>query len=143
VTLTGLVPQAGAPAYLAASDVFLSPHVPNPDGTPFFGSPTKLFEYMAMGKPIVAADLDQIGEVLRGTYLDETPSPEGPLAELYTPADENAFVAAFRRVVENPEHSATMGARARDAALQSYTWDRHVEKILGRLKTLNLGAESH
>ena len=60
----GLVPQEEGPAYLAACDILASPHVPNPDGTPFFGSPTKLFEYMAMGRAIVASDLEQIGEVL-------------------------------------------------------------------------------
>src|SRR5262249_53598361 len=64
VVFTGLVPQDEGPRYLAACDVLASPHVPNPDGTPFFGSPTKLFEYMAMGKAIVASNLDQIGEVL-------------------------------------------------------------------------------
>ncbi|HKW78841.1 MAG TPA: glycosyltransferase, partial [Candidatus Limnocylindria bacterium] len=53
VRFAGLVPQAEAPGYLAASDVVVAPHVPNADGSPFFGSPTKLFEYMAMGKAVV------------------------------------------------------------------------------------------
>ena len=73
VTLAGIRPQAETPRTLAASDILLSPHVPNPDGTPFFGSPTKLFEYMAMGKPIVASDLDQIGWVLKGWRPGEPP----------------------------------------------------------------------
>ena len=30
----------------------------------FFGSPTKLFEYMALAGGIVASDLEQIGQVL-------------------------------------------------------------------------------
>src|SRR5262249_20885353 len=64
VTLTGRLPRSVAPAYLGASDGLGSPHVANADGSRFFGSPTKLFEYMAMGKAIVASDLDQIGEVL-------------------------------------------------------------------------------
>ena len=77
VTLAGMRPQAETPSTLAASDVLLSPHVPNPDGTPFFGSPTKLFEYMAMAKPIVASDLDQIGWVLKGWRPGEPPPAAG------------------------------------------------------------------
>ncbi len=65
--LTGLIPQGKGPAHLTACDSLASLHVPNPDGTPFFGSPTKLFEYMAMCEGIVASDLDQIGEVLWST----------------------------------------------------------------------------
>ena len=50
VELTGLVDHDHALALLAGCDVCVSPHVPNPDGTPFFGSPTKLFEYMGLGE---------------------------------------------------------------------------------------------
>ena len=64
VELTGVVPHERAVELLAACDVCVSPHVPNPDGTRFFGSPTKLFEYMGLGKAIVASDLEQIGEVI-------------------------------------------------------------------------------
>ena len=60
-TFTGLVPQAEAPRYLALSDSFLSPHPAQKDMLSF-GSPTKLFEYMAMGKAIVASRLEQIGD---------------------------------------------------------------------------------
>ena len=64
VTFTGLIAQARTVNYLATADILISPHVQNADGSKFFGSPTKLFEYMAMGKGIIASDLDQIGEVL-------------------------------------------------------------------------------
>src|SRR5262249_61279701 len=85
VRFTGLIEQADGPQHLAACDVLASPHVPNADGTPFFGSPTKLFEYMAMGKAIVASDLDQVSEVLRHGETawmvppaDANPPPAGP-----------------------------------------------------------------
>ncbi len=51
---TGAVSQAEGPARLAACDILVAPHVPNIDGSKFFGSPTKLFEYMAICKAIAA-----------------------------------------------------------------------------------------
>jgi O-antigen/teichoic acid export membrane protein/glycosyltransferase involved in cell wall biosynthesis len=130
VTLTGIIPQSTAPAYLAVSDIFLSPHVPNADGSAFFGSPTKLFEYMAMERPIVASDLDQIGKVLRGAYFDGIGDIVGPLAELFIPNSENGFVAALRKIVENPVLAREMAKNARAAALGSFTWRHHVNAIL-------------
>jgi glycosyltransferase involved in cell wall biosynthesis len=138
VTLAGIVPQNVAPAYLAASDIFLSPHVPNADGSEFFGSPTKLFEYMAMERPIVASDLGQIGKVLRGVYFDGTKDPGQPLAELFTPNSEDGFLAALRRVIENPVAAREMAKNARAAALGSFTWRHHVDAILRRSRDLGM-----
>ena len=122
VVLTGLVPQAAAPLHLAASDVLVSPHVPNADGTPFFGSPTKLFEYMAAGKAIVASDLDQIGDVLRDDR-----------ALLVRPGDVDDLVRGIRDAVADPALRSRLGARARQRVLDRYTWQHHVEAILERL----------
>jgi glycosyltransferase involved in cell wall biosynthesis len=127
VTLAGLVPQAAAPAYLAASDILLSPHVANADGTPFFGSPTKLFEYMAMGKAIVASDLDQIGEVLAEVGGRR-------LAVLVPPGDEAALEHGIRSLADDPEERARLGAAARAEVLERYTWRHHVEAILAGLR---------
>ena len=69
ITLTGMIFFIRVSQYLAAYDILVSPHVPNSDGAPFFGSPTKLFEYMTTGKGIVASNLDQIGEVLKHKKL--------------------------------------------------------------------------
>jgi len=138
VTLTGMVPQNSAPAYLAASDIFLSPHLPNADGSEFFGSPTKLFEYMAMERPIVASDLAQIGSVLRGEYPGFAEAPVAPMAELFIPGDENDFLAALRKVVENPKSAREMARNARAAALNSFTWNHHVSAILSRARDLGV-----
>lgn len=124
VVLTGLVPQEQGPAHLAAMDVLASPHVPNPDGTPFFGSPTKLFEYMAMGRGIVASDLDQIGEVLEH---DRT-------AWMVKPGDADALVVGLATLIDDPERRARLGVAARQEALAKYTWREHTRRIVEALK---------
>lgn len=126
-TLTGLVPQDAAPRYLAASDILLSPHVRNADGTPFFGSPTKLFEYMAMAKGIVASDLEQIGEVLRRSYRagalpGAACDPDDPhLAVLIEPGSIEQLAEGIRFLVERPDYREILGRNARQEVLARYT----------------------
>jgi len=123
VELTGLVDHDRALALLASCDVCVSPHVPNPDGTPFFGSPTKLFEYMGLGKPIVASDLNQIGEVIdhERTGL------------LCTPGDVDAAAAAVDRLLGDPALRERLGRAALDEARQTYSWAAHTRRILDAL----------
>lgn len=138
--LTGLIPQAQAPIHLFSSDFLLSPHVPNSDGSRFFGSPTKLFEYMAMDKGIVASELDQIGDVLspgiRVTELPSTPptSESDPVAVLCKPGDVEELITGIKFVVSNPEWNSCLGKNARHKALNQYTWDHHVQAILEGLE---------
>ena len=122
--LTGLVPQEEGPGHLAACEMVVSPHVPNPDGTPFFGSPTKMFEYMAMGKGIVASRLDQIGEILE----------HGRTAWMVEPGDEGSLVAGLERLVEDEPLRKRLGEAARREAMEKYTWREHTRKIIERLR---------
>lgn len=122
--LTGLVPQAEGPSYLAACDILVSPQVPNADGTPFFGSPTKLFEYMAMGKAIVASDLDQLGEVISH---DRT----GWLVE---PGSVDGLLAGLQLLIGDSERRARLGHAAREETLERYTWNAHTRRILQALE---------
>jgi glycosyltransferase involved in cell wall biosynthesis len=120
---TGLVAQEKGPEHLAACDVLVSPHVPNADGSPFFGSPTKLFEYMSMGKGIVASNLDQIGEVLH----------HGETAWLVPPGDAGALSAGLDRLVRDAELRRSLGAAARLDVLAHHTWRAHVRRTLDAL----------
>ena len=123
VVLTGPVPQAAGPSYLAACDVLVSPHVRNADGTPFFGSPTKVFEYMAMGKGVVASNLDQIGEVLR----------HGETALLVEPGDADALAESIERLLADEPLSRRLGEAARRTVLASHTWTEHTRRIVEAL----------
>jgi glycosyltransferase involved in cell wall biosynthesis len=121
---TGEVPQEAGAEHLAACDLLASPHVPNPDGSPFFGSPTKLFEYMAMGKAIVASRLGQIGETLA----------DGETAVLVEPAAPDALAGGMARLLDDSELRARLGASARRRAVASCTWREHTQRIVNKVR---------
>lgn len=124
--LTGLIPQEEGPVHLAACDVLVASHVPTPDGTAFFGSPTKLFEYMAMGKGIVASDLDQIGEILEHNKT-------GWLVE---PGNAENLIKGIRELVENEHLRLMLGKNAREEVVKNYTWKGHAKKTVQGLKNV-------
>lgn len=124
--LTGLVHQEEGPAHLAACDILVSPHVPNPDGTPFFGSPTKLFEYMAMGKGIIASDLDQIGEILSHNRT----------AWMVRPGDIESLMDGIKKLVDDKELRDRLGNAARKRVVECYTWKEHTKRIIESLKSV-------
>lgn len=144
VTLTGLVPQHEAPLYLAASDILSSPHVSNADGTKFFGSPTKLFEYMAMGKAIVASDLDQIGDVLQNAIRlaskesENESEAKGRVAVLVKPGNPDELAQAIRMLAESRSLRSLLGNGARHLAIERYTWKSHIDAILAGAKVTNI-----
>ena len=120
---TGLIPQESGPQYLAAADILVAPHIPNPDGTPFFGSPTKLFEYMAMGSGIVASNLDQIGEVLQ----------HGKTGWLVKPGDTESLWMGLKTLVDNEKLRTELGQAARKEVITRYTWQEHTHRIIEKL----------
>ena len=125
VTLTGVVPPDEIPRHLAVSDLLVSPHVANPDGSAFFGSPTKLFEYMAAGKAIVASDLNQIGEALAGGS-----------GILVPPGDDRELLREITRAAANPALRVELGQRARRRAVERYTWTQHARAILSAIEQI-------
>jgi glycosyltransferase involved in cell wall biosynthesis len=137
VTLTGLVAQSEAAKCLASADLLVSPHVSNADGSNFFGSPTKLFEYMSMEKPIIASALGQIEEVIAGrgaTKLGSMPPGAGDMCGyLFEPGNARAFKDVLGKVVEDMPAAARMAKAARVEILNRYTWKRHVNAILERM----------
>jgi len=132
VKLTGLIPQKEAPIYLSISDCFLSPHIRQKGK--FIGSPTKLFEYMAFAKPIIASNLDQIGEVFTGKLyaneLDKFDSIKNESAIVYKPDNYDEFIKSILFVATKGNELERMGKNTYEMAMEKYTWDVHVDKIV-------------
>ena len=121
---------------MAASDIFVSPHVRNADGSAFFGSPTKLFEYLAMGRPVIASNIEQIGQIMEdcpkvGEISEETVSPERNQCGILVNAGEaEELCMSIHFLIENPEWRCMAGKNARHLAISRYTWKQHVRTIL-------------
>jgi glycosyltransferase involved in cell wall biosynthesis len=118
--LAGMVSPEAIPQHLDACDVLVSPHVQLPGGQEFFGSPTKLFEYMAAGKAIVASRLGQIGEVLEHERT----------ALLVPPGDVDALAAAIESLVGDPELRVRLGSAAREVAIARHSWRNNAQHVI-------------
>ncbi|HEX9614985.1 MAG TPA: glycosyltransferase family 4 protein, partial [Bacteroidota bacterium] len=120
VTMPGSIPHSQIPQYLAACDILLSPHVQNTDGTVFFGSPTKLFEYMAAGKAIVASPVGQIGEVLQ----------DGGTALFMTHKDPASLAEKILLLSNDEPLRKALGASARMDVVRNFSWRKNAERVV-------------
>jgi glycosyltransferase involved in cell wall biosynthesis len=79
---------------------------------------------MAMGKGIVASDLNQIGEVLKH---DDT-------AWLVKPGDVESLMQGLRILIDDRARRERLGRAARSEVVAKYTWKEHTRKIIDKLK---------
>ena len=101
VFITGFLPQQEAWEYVKDANVCVSPIYP----TPIYncGSPTKLIEYMAMGKAVVANDHPEQSLVISESK-----------AGICVPYEEDAFAQAILYLLKHPEEAKEMGIRGRE-----------------------------
>ncbi|MGF1538242.1 MAG: glycosyltransferase [Elainellaceae cyanobacterium] len=128
VTLVGHVEQSELATYLYAADVLVIPNSRNwklAETT----SPLKLFEYMAVKRPIVASALPNITTVLRDRHN----------ALLAEPDDPHAFKGAIAALLDDPGLSEQVAEQAAQD-VQQYTWEKRVDSVLAfaaeRLQTM-------
>jgi glycosyltransferase involved in cell wall biosynthesis len=117
VTITGHVPPADVASHLAGATMLVLPNTPSAISERYT-SPLKLFEYLGLGKPIVASRLPSILEIL----TDEQ------TALLVSPGDAPALAAALSRLAEDGALSQSLGAAAL-ALAPTYTWARRAERL--------------
>jgi glycosyltransferase involved in cell wall biosynthesis len=120
VRLAGHVEHRLVPAYLAASDVLVASYSSRTPGA-FHGSPLKLFEYMASGRPIVAADFP----ALRRHLVHERN------ALVVRRDDPRALEAGIARLREDRGLGQQLAERAAED-VRPYTWDARARAVLER-----------
>jgi glycosyltransferase involved in cell wall biosynthesis len=115
VHVTGAVAHAQIVEHLAAIDVALQP------AATAYASPMKIFEYLAMAKPVVSVDQENTREILE----------EGTNALFFPPGDRPAFVAAVQEVLSDQQRLESMSVAARAAVFdRGYLWDSNARKVI-------------
>lgn len=110
-------PHSEAPSTTAALDVCLIPYRINPYTKGL--SPIKLYEYLAMGKSVVATDLPYLRREAEHIHIAHSPEE---------------FAAAVGEILARPP-TAKERTRWR-AVAEAYSWDRQVDEIEHRLAPL-------
>ncbi|MDZ4169828.1 MAG: glycosyltransferase [Coriobacteriia bacterium] len=128
VHLVGAVPYATMMRYTASADAGLIPIVGSCLSY-VYAAPNKLFEDMMVGVPVVASDLPEMAAVVRDERV-------GTL--IADPLDPASIVAAVRELLDGEEPLATIGARAREAALARHHWGLERERLLDVYRGLTL-----
>ncbi len=117
VKITGFIPQARVPQMLAAIDVAVLPYPRLPQELWF--SPLKLYEYMAMGKAIVASGTGQLAQVIRS----------GDNGLLVSSEDEAAFTRGLIALLQAPQERQRLGSNARQQVLTQHSWGQYIESL--------------
>jgi glycosyltransferase involved in cell wall biosynthesis len=108
VRVVGEVPFDEAPRWLVGADVVAVPQRATPDTVGQV--PAKIFDAMALARPVVSTRVSMIPEILDGCGV------------VVAPGDVRELAAALRKVLDDPAGAAAMGARARARCEAEYSF---------------------
>ncbi|MCI0651186.1 MAG: glycosyltransferase family 4 protein, partial [Planctomycetes bacterium] len=124
VHLPGRVPHADVPVWIGGADAAVAPY-PAVEG--FYFSPLKIYEFMALGLPIVASAIGQVRDIV----------PDGERGFLYPPGNAAALAATISRVITDHAEAERRAENARAWVLEHATWNVRVREILERIAALS------
>lgn len=118
----GVVPFDRAPVYINSFDICVAPwdiELFNKTA----GSPMKLFDYLACGKPVITSQVYGVYKIVKkyncGVVIDVKNS--------------ELFSETLLNLLENSKNRKVMGKRGREAILKYFTWEKtskNIEKVL-------------
>ena len=79
----------------------------------------KVYDYMAMGLPVVLSDSAYARRVME----------KYPFGVLVDPADTDGIARAVRDLAEHPDKAARMGQAGRRAVAEEFNWESQIRKM--------------
>jgi glycosyltransferase involved in cell wall biosynthesis len=114
IIFCGCVPYEKLPGYIAAMDICVMPDSNN------YGSPMKIFEYMAMAKPVVAPHLAPIEDVITDNFN----------GMLFKQRDLSSLENCLLQLLKNNEKRNNIGEEARKTIFSKHLWRHNAEKVI-------------
>lgn len=118
VIITGFMPHDDAIRYLDLVDICVLPDSND------HCSPMKLFEFLAMGKPVVLPSY---------TPLEETIT-DGEQGLFFSPKNEEGLKSALLSLIHSSSERERLGRNGRQLIKEKHTWTQHAETIVKRLQ---------
>lgn len=106
------------PQWLTAADVLVLPTSAKQKIGAVYNSPMKLFEYMLSKRPIIAADIPSLREVLDGTS-----------ATFFPPDDATALAGTIQRVLAEKNIAEQKANHAYEVVVKHYSWQGRAARI--------------
>ncbi|MBI2206543.1 MAG: glycosyltransferase family 4 protein [Candidatus Rokubacteria bacterium] len=109
VRVIGKIPFDDIPRYLVAADVVAAPQRATSDTVGQV--PAKVFDAMALARPVVSTSVSMIPEILAGAGV------------VVPPDDPRALRDAIRGLLDDPARAEALGKRARERCEQHYSFE--------------------
>jgi glycosyltransferase involved in cell wall biosynthesis len=114
VTITGRQSHDKVRSFVAAMDIAVSPR------STFYASPMKIIEYMAMGKAIIAPDMENIRDILE----------DNKTGILFCPEDSISLSKCLQDLVKNDSLRLRLGKEARNKIELDRTWSHNALGVI-------------
>lgn len=117
-TFSGHVDYRAVPQHIAAADVAIMP------ATNTYGNPMKVYEYMALGKAVLAPNQETITEI--GTH--------GKDLLTFPPEDIPTMAATLAQVIDDAALRQRLGTQAAQTIAQAHTWEQRAQTLLSAIE---------
>lgn len=121
----GQVPWSEVPAYIAGFDLGYAGAVPLSAGAMYL-SPLKLYEYAAMGKPIIATAYEDARRL----------SADGVPVYLFGPDQREDLLRTLRQAYAERDRWQEMGRRGREVIVTRHSWEARVRTMIGQIEAI-------